>query len=109
MNPKTDDQQYVEDIGLIRTRPSVKISNRIYREIIPRELTCVAQTRIPNQEQEWYVMPDRRLDMKKLLAAFQQFFRENFESWERGSYYKEAAAQLLIQAFLQRIVNGGGR
>ena len=106
---QTDDQQYVEDLGLICTRPSVKISNRIYREVIPRELTWVAQTRIPNQEQEWYVLPDHRLDMQKLLGAFQQFFRENADAWSEGFSYKESASQLLMQAFLQRIINGGGR
>lgn len=104
----TDDQQYVEDLGLIVTRPQVRISNRIYREVIPRELTWIAQTRITH-EQPWYVMPDRRLDMPKLLAAFQQFFREHSEAWIEGFDYKEAGPQLLMQAFLQRIVNGGGR
>ncbi|MCK5516061.1 MAG: hypothetical protein KAI39_04230, partial [Desulfobulbaceae bacterium] len=40
---------------------------------------------------------------------FQQFFRENAESWIERFEYKEAGPQLLIQAFLQRIINGGGR
>jgi hypothetical protein len=108
-NIQTDDQQYVEDLGLVRTRPSVRISNRIYREVIPRELTWVAQTHIPDQEQAWYVTPEHRLDMKKLLRAFQQFYRENADIWSEGFDYKEAASQLLMQAFLQRIINGGGR
>lgn len=34
-----DDKQYVENVGLIITRPQVRIANRIYREVIPRELT----------------------------------------------------------------------
>lgn len=107
INP--DDQQYVADLGLIVTRPSVRISNRIYREVIPRELTWVAQTRISNQEQSWYVTPAHRLDMPKLLGAFQQFFREHADIWSQGFDYKEAAPQLIMQAFLQRIINGGGR
>lgn len=106
---KPDDQQYVEDLGLIRTRPSIKISNRIYQEIIPRELSWIAQTRIPNQEQAWYIQPDNSLNIEKLLTAFQQFFREHADSWSEGFDYKEAASQLLMQAFLQRIINGGGR
>jgi hypothetical protein len=44
-----------------------------------------------------------------LLAAFQQFFRENSEHWVERFQYKEAGPQLLMQAFLQRIVNAGGR
>ncbi|MDR2690406.1 MAG: ATP-binding protein, partial [Azoarcus sp.] len=109
LNISPHDYEYVADLGLIRTRPSVRISNRIYREVIPRELTWAVQIGISNQEQEWYVTAGRRLDMPKLLAAFQQFFRENVEAWIGRFDYKEAGPQLLMQAFLQRIINGGGR
>jgi hypothetical protein len=104
----TDDLQYIEDLGLIVQRPMLTISNRIYREIIPRELTWPTQVVITH-EQPWYLTPERRLDMKKLLAAFQQFFREQSDVWLEKFDYKEAGPQLLLQAFLQRIVNGGGR
>ncbi len=103
-----DDQQYAEDMGLIRTRPEVTIANRIYAEIIPRELTWIAQTRI-TQQQAWFIRADRSLDTPKLLAAFQQFFRESSDNWLKHFDYQEAGPQLLLQAFLQRIVNGGGR
>ncbi|GAB6059146.1 AAA family ATPase [Desulfonatronum parangueonense] len=109
MQMPDDDLQYVEDLGLIRIRPHLAVSNRIYQEIIPRELTWSTQTMIANQELAWYLTPDHRLDMGKLLAAFQQFFRENGESWVERFEYKEAGPQLLLQAFLQRILNGGGR
>jgi len=103
-----DDLQYVEDLGLIRARPQLAIANPIYREIIPRTLTWTTQVLIP-QETAWYIKTDKRLDLPKLLAAFQQFFRENGESWANRFDYKEAGPQLLMQAFLQRIVNSGGR
>ena len=106
--PSEDDQLYVQDLGLIRTRPQIAIANPIYREIIPRTLTWIAQTRIP-QETAWYVGRDGRLDFPKLLNGFQQFFRENSEIWIERFDYKEVGPQLLIQAFLQRIVNSGGR
>jgi hypothetical protein len=105
---RTDDLQYVEDLGLIRTRPQLAIANRIYREVIPRELTWTIQA-VLTEDQPWYVDARRRLDMPRLLAAFQQFFREHSEAWIEGFDYKEAGPQLLLQAFLQRIVNGGGR
>ena len=103
-----DDLQYVEDLGLIETRPQVRIANRIYQEVIPRELTWSKQVMIAHQ-QEWYLTPERKLDLPKLLAAFQQFFREHSEAWLNSVHYPEAGPQLLLQAFLQRIVNGGGR
>jgi hypothetical protein len=103
-----DDLEYLEDLGLVRLRPQLEIANRIYREVIPRELTAARQASIAHQ-QAWYLTPERRLDMPKLLAAFQQFFREHSEAWEDGFSYREAGPQLLMQAFLQRIVNGGSR
>jgi hypothetical protein len=105
---RPDDLQYVEDLGLIASRPQIRIANRIYRETLPRELTWPIQVGLC-YEQAWYITPDRRLDMAKLLAAFQQFFREHADSWLERYDYKEAGPQLLLQAFLQRVVNGGGR
>jgi hypothetical protein len=47
--------------------------------------------------------------MDKLLAAFTNFYRRHSESWLERFQYKEAGHQLLLMAFLQRIINGGGR
>ncbi len=106
---RPEDIEYVVDLGLIRRAPNggLTIANPIYQEVIPRELAFGTQMGI-SQEGVWYVQPDGRLDMDKLLAAFQQFFRENSEAWLERFDYKEAGPQLLMQAFLQRVVNGGG-
>ncbi len=105
-----DDRRFVLDLGLVRkvNGGTLEIANPIYREVIPRILAGSVQDTI-RQETSWYVLPDGRLDTDKLLAAFQQFFRENSESWIECFDYKEAGPQLLLQAFLQRVVNGGGR
>lgn len=105
---KDDDLQYVEDLGLIVRKPQVHIANAIYREIIPREITSVMQDSIL-YSQSWYVLPDGHLDIPALLRAFQQFFRENSDIWLQDLPFKEAGPHLILQAFLQRIVNGGGR
>jgi hypothetical protein len=105
---RKDDIQYVADLGLITTTGQMRIANEIYREVIPRVLTFSTQLTIA-QEPAWYMLPDSRLDLSKLLEAFQQFFREHSESWLERFDYREAGPQLLMQAFLQRIVNGGGR
>ena len=106
---RPEDVEYVVDLGLIRRAPNggLTIANPIYQEVIPRELAYGTQMGI-SQEGIWYVQPDGRLDMDRLLAAFQQFFRENSEAWLERFDYKEAGPQILMQAFLQRIVNGGG-
>ena len=104
-----EDIQYVKDMGLVvkeRGKP-LRISNAIYREIIPRELTASTQQQMQQQPQ-WYQNADGTINMEKLLTDFQQFFRQNADSWIGKFDYAEAGPQLLLQAFLQRIVNGGG-
>ncbi|MCY3673042.1 MAG: hypothetical protein OXH14_18435 [Alphaproteobacteria bacterium] len=100
--------EYVRDLGLLPRRGSARIANPIYREVIPRELMYAREAEIV-QETEWYVKADGDLDVEGLLTAFQRFFREHSEHWIERFQYKEAGPQLLLQAFLQRVVNGGGR
>ena len=105
----TDDILYVRDLGLIQTdEGQLNIANRIYQEVIPRELTFSTQLTFAHQP-AWYIQADGRLDMDGLIAAFQQFFREHSASWLERFNYKEAGPHLLMQAFLQRIINSGGR
>ncbi len=103
-----DDLEYVRDLGLISTDNPLRIANPIYREVIPRELTYTTQATLA-EETAWYVDAAGGLDVVKLLTAFQAFFREHSEHWVERFQYKEAGPQLLLQAFLQRIVNSGGR
>lgn len=106
--PRSDDVAYVRDLGLVARHPPLAIANPIYREVIPRGLTADVQETITN-EPAWYVGEGGRLLVPELLAAFQQYFRENSEHWVERFGYREAGPQLLLQAFLQRIVNSGGR
>lgn len=107
-NVPEDDIWYVEDLGLITTKGQLRIANPIYQEIIPRILTYSTQLTI-SVEPIWYILPDGTISMEKLLSSFQQFFRENSEIWLERFMYREAGPQLLLQAYLQRIINGGGR
>lgn len=104
----SDDIDYVVDLGLVVKERQLRISNRIYREIISRQITYSTQLTI-HQEAHWYTEENGRLNIDKLLTAFLAFFRKHFENWADGFNYAEAGPQLLLQAFLQRIVNGGGR
>ena len=105
----SDDIQYVEDMGLIKRERGKerRIANGIYREIIPRELTWSTQDTMTLRS-AWYMNADNSINMEKLLLDFQQFFRQNADSWIGKFDYAEAGPQLLLQAYLQRIVNGGG-
>ncbi len=104
-----DDLQYVRDLGLVAQAGPVGIANPIYREVIPRALIYTTQEMSIHHDPAWYVDADGALLVGRLLAAFQVFFREHSEHWVERFQYKEAGPQLLLQAFLQRIVNSGGR
>ena len=68
-----DDILYVQDLGLIETEGQLRIANPIYQEIIPRQLTFSTQRTI-SYEPAWYIAPDGRLELEKLLVAFQNVF-----------------------------------
>ena len=106
-----EDLSYVRDLGLVAQADGgpPRIANPIYAEVVPRHLNYAVQETLP-QRMVWYVDADGVLDVEGLIAAFQEFFREHSEHWvQRFEQYHEAGPQLLLQAHLQRIVNGGGR
>jgi type II secretory pathway predicted ATPase ExeA len=104
-----DDFSYVRDLGLVAVRGGVRtIANPMYQEIIPRVLTHQVQTAIPD-EPAWYIAQDGTLDMRKLIKGFIDFWRRHGEVLLQGMPYQEAAPHLVFMAYLQRIVNAGGR
>ena len=106
----TDDLQYVRDLGLVCSEGPAVIANPIYREVVPRNLTYTTQEMtFGGHDPAWYIDADGDLRVDDLLAAFQAFFRAHSEHWVERFQYKEAGPQLLLQAFLQRVVNSGGR
>ncbi|MCL5436983.1 MAG: AAA-like domain-containing protein [Candidatus Dependentiae bacterium] len=104
---KPDDIQYARDLGLIKLK-GLEIANPIYQEVIPRELTYARQEQMI-QDIRWYQNPDGSLNMTLLLEAFVEFYRENSADWLADCRYKESGPHLLMMAFLQRVINGGGR
>jgi hypothetical protein len=113
----TDNYLYAKDLGLIRDfNGKVEPSNPIYAETIIRAITCTAQEAIKNSKPDANLpkyIAGGKMDVTCLIRDFQEFWRENSEIWadlyEEGFYeYKEAAPHLVFQAFLQRVINGGG-
>ena len=98
-----------EDLGLvIRERGTPKVANPIYREVLARQMTDGTQAAIPEPEWRWE-NADGTLDMETLMREFQKFWRKHSEIWEQKSNYTEAFPHLLLMAFLQRVLNGGGQ
>ena len=102
------DLEYLRDLGLIDGGEPPRIANPIYAEVVPRELGYILQSSL-DVRTAWYVDGDGRLNLTKLLTAFRTFFGEHSEHWlGRFSEYPEAGPQLILQAYLHRVVNGGG-
>ncbi|HEU4412390.1 MAG TPA: AAA family ATPase [Polyangiaceae bacterium] len=102
-----DDIKYLRDLGLVAANKPLRVANPIYREVIVRVLAGGVEEYV-TAEPARFVLPDGRLAFRKLLRAFAAFWREHGEVLAAGVAYHEAAPQLVLMAFLQRIVNGGG-
>ena len=103
--------QLAMDLGLISwtTETGFVIANPVYAEILTRYLNAGYHDNLPPPSSWQWQKADGSLDMDALLREFQQFWRENSEVWEEKSDYTEAFPHLLLMAFLQRVLNGGGR
>ena len=102
------DVSYARDLGLVAGDAPLRMANPIYAEVLPRELAWVAQETLDLSPPR-YVRTDGSLDAGLLMEEFQAFFRRHSEHWQNRFAYEEAWPQLLLQACLQRVVNGGGR
>jgi len=104
----SDDTQYCLDLGIIKDENNRLVpSNPIYAEVIIRTLSYDTQYALYSSEKNVWVK-EGKLDMNGLLQGFQEFWRENSDIWIEKYQYKEAAPHLILQAFLQRLINGGG-
>ncbi len=102
-----DDVEYVRDLGLFSTARTIQIANPIYQEVIVRVLSGMVQQEI-QVDPRGFVRADGALDFVQILKDFAAFFRENGEVLEGDLNYHEVAPQLVLMAYLQRVVNGGG-
>ena len=105
-----DDYRYVIDLGLLRVdRGALVPANQMYAEIIGRYLSRGEQDAMIRSVPETPWVKDDGLDMPGLMAAFQQFWRENSGEDRDIMGYRESVPHLVLMAFLQRVTNGGGR
>lgn len=108
LDPYDDDAQYVRDLGLVAPTRPLRLANPIYREVIARVLTESVEENVLVDPRA-FVLPDGRLDVPRLLVEFADFWCEHGEILTVGQQYHEAAPQLVLMGFLQRVVNGGGQ
>lgn len=102
-----DDVLYLRDLGLIARDNPIRIANPIYKEVIVRVLGAGTELNITVPRQRFIAL-DGRLDLDILLSEFLAFWKRNGDALTKRETYHEVAAQLVLMAWLHRIVNGGG-
>lgn len=102
------DVAYTMDLGLVTYAGEFMVANPIYREVLVRTLSLGYQQTMAKPEFRWQT-PAGDLDLPALMQEFQTFWRENGSIWEAKADYPEAFPHLLLMAFLQRVINRGGR
>ena len=99
----SDDYMYALDLGLVKEDELKRLvpANPMYAEVIARYLTR------DDQDDMMASVTDMPW-VKGLLLAFQDFWRENAQMNKAPFEYNEAYPHIVLQAFLQRVLNGGG-
>ncbi len=107
IEPYDDDVSYVRDLGLIAHSAPVRVANPIYREVIVRVLSSSIQESVTADPRS-FIRPDGTFDFPKVLDEFADWWIEHGDFLITGGFYNEAAPQLILMGYLQRVVNGGG-
>ncbi|MDR1594976.1 MAG: AAA-like domain-containing protein, partial [Prevotellaceae bacterium] len=114
LDRESDDFLYTRELGLIRVDDDAQIkpANPIYAEVIIRKLSSKAQVKLQNSQYPYqiprYLKQDGTIDVDYLMRDFQKFWQLNNGVWLDMCNYPEAGPLLVMMAFLQRVVNGGG-
>jgi len=104
-----DDRRFAVDLGLLRREDGggLVVANPIYREVIVRSLASGPRDGLPRIDPTW-IDAHGRLDADALCEAFMDFWRQHGDAMLGSAPYHEVAPQLVLMAFLHRVVNGGG-
>jgi hypothetical protein len=117
-----DDLEYVTDLGILQ--PGGKVfANRIYGEVIPRQLASLLLENVSENVFPTYRHSDGSINGAVLVNEFIDLLRENVNVWStvktiekdrqvyKGANFfeMESNVHLLWHFYLQRVVNGGGQ
>jgi hypothetical protein len=111
INRKSDDFQYVKDLGLItETKEGIEPANPVYGEIIACALNYDVRNssfhRYDESETTRY-LKNGRIDMDCLMRDFQQYWRDNSGVWVKKGYLYESEPVFQMTDFIGRIVKDG--
>jgi hypothetical protein len=113
----SDDRKYCLDLGLVVNNEyqSLRPANKIYQEIFSMVITDELKF-VMNINQDKKIFTDGKvLFMSNLLKEFQKFWRHDSSSFQfryknfAAFKYNEAAYTFMLLAYLQKVVNSGGK
>ena len=103
------DIEYVRDLGLVAQDPPLRIANPIYAEVIPRRADLGRPRKGSWKTPPGTSTPAAGWTSSSCWPPFRRSSGSIRSTGSSDSTTGRAGPQLLLQAFLQRIVNGGGR
>jgi hypothetical protein len=98
------DLNYLEELGLLNIGRVIDISNKLYKEIIPRALfgPVLYMTNLDDLD---YQKQDGAIDAMRLVQRFQVFFANHIQHLVTFLDYGEAGYSLVFQALLFKLVD----
>ncbi len=95
--------------GILKNGDGVKIHNIIYEELIYEYMSSKARTALlldTDIARSTYELPNKILDMERVLIEFQTFMKEQYSKKDRD--FLEKHGRLVFLAFLRPILAGAG-
>ena len=89
-------------------RVVLESSHHVAREFLPRVLALTARMSVGSLRPTWQ-NEKGELEPSGLLDQFRKFWRRHGEPLINRHPYHEAAPQIVMMAFMQTVLNGGGR
>ncbi|MGW4248347.1 ATP-binding protein [Nocardia sp. NPDC004722] len=102
-----DDTVHTRNLGLIAQGKQLRIANPIYQEVIVRVLGDSTEAQVTAHPSS-FRLADGRIDFPHLLREFTAFWIQHGDVLAARANYHETAAQLVLMAYLHRIINGAG-
>jgi hypothetical protein len=103
-----DDVRHAAELGLVaRSRP-LTVANPIYTEAITRAMGRFVEDSVPVESARELCDADGKLEVDRALAAFVKVWTDHGQALATRMPYPEVGPQLVLMAFLQRLVNEGG-
>ncbi len=95
--------------GVLKNGKGITIHNRIYEQIIYNYMVFELENTTDRRDYgttSQYILPNRQLDMDKVVLKFQQLMKEQYS--EQDQAFLERNGRLVFVSFLKPIINGKG-